>query len=293
MTVTLLAAAFLGLGIGLVLGGLGAGGSMLAVPALVYLLGQEPYTATTASLVVVGTTALAGAVAHSRGGRVRWRRGLVFGVLGVVGSVAGTAVAAHLDPQVLMLAFAVLMLLVAMAMLRGLRSPPSAPEVPPPGGSASEGSPPVGSAPVGSAPVGSAPVGSAPGARAGRGTRAARVVLAASGVGILTGIFGVGGGFVVVPALVLTLGMDMTVAVGTSLVVIAVNSAVALAARLGTPAQLNWGVVIPFALFAVLGAVASTRLVDVVPVRVVTGAFTALLVLVAVGMGASAAMSLT
>jgi uncharacterized membrane protein YfcA len=263
MSGTLLAAAVLGLIIGAVLGGLGGGGSILTVPALIYLLGQDPHTATTASLIVVGITALIGAATHARQGRVHWRHGVLFGVLGVAGTVVGTRVAAGIDAHVLMLAFAVLMLVAAVAMTR------SRPQV------------------CGSSDT----AGDRLPAR-WRGTRMARIVAAATGVGVLTGFFGVGGGFVVVPALVLALGMAMPEAVGTSLVVITVNSATALAARLGTPLDVSWAIVAPFAIFAVLGAVISTRLTDVLPTRVLTAAFASLLVLVALGVGAASVVSL-
>ena len=84
-----------GLLIGLSLGALGGGGSILAVPALVYLLGESPHQATTASLLVVGIAAVAGAVAHARAGRVRLREGVVFGILGIAGSYLGSRASAR------------------------------------------------------------------------------------------------------------------------------------------------------------------------------------------------------
>ena len=111
-----------GLLIGLALGALGGGGSILTVPALVYLLGQSPHSATTGSLLVVGITALAGMIAHWRSGRVRVLQGVVFGVLGVAGSYVGTRLSARVDPNALLTAFAVLMLVAAAMMLRRSRS---------------------------------------------------------------------------------------------------------------------------------------------------------------------------
>jgi hypothetical protein len=89
-----------GLLIGLSLGALGGGGSILAVPALVYLLGQAPHQATTASLLVVGGAAVAGAIIHARAGRVRLREGAVFGVLGIAGSYAGSRLSAAIPASV-------------------------------------------------------------------------------------------------------------------------------------------------------------------------------------------------
>jgi uncharacterized membrane protein YfcA len=102
-----------GLLIGLSLGALGGGGSILAVPALVYLLGQSPHQATTASLLVVGGAAVAGAIIHARAGRVRLREGAVFGVLGIAGSYGGSRLSAAVPASVLLAGFGLLMLAVA------------------------------------------------------------------------------------------------------------------------------------------------------------------------------------
>jgi len=263
MTDVMLTAAVLGLVIGAVMGGLGAGGSVLTVPALIYLLGQEPHTATTASLIVVGLTSSISAVPHARRGMVRWRQGLLFGVLGSAGTLLGTRVAVGIDQHVLLLAFSGLILVAAAAMVK------QGPDAGGPSGPAGDG-------------VGQGPAGG----------RAVRVVPAAVGLGTLTGIFGVGGGFATVPTLVLVLGNAMPQAVGTSLVVTAVNSASALAARFGTPSELNWSIMVPFAVFAVLGALPSAWLIHRLPVRTLTRVFAALLVAVALGVGTAAVRSL-
>ncbi len=111
--------------IGLSMGALGGGGSILAVPVLVYALYLDPQSATTASLVIVGVTAIAASVSHARAGRVDWRAALVFGALGIPASIGGSLLNRLVDPQVLLLAFAALMLLAAAAMYR--RSRRSAP----------------------------------------------------------------------------------------------------------------------------------------------------------------------
>ncbi len=118
----LLVAIPVGMLIGLSLGALGGGGSILTVPALVYLLNQPAHAATTGSLLVVGITSVAAMVAHRRAGRVRVVHGLTFGVLGVAGSWVGSSLSAHVEPNVLLTAFAGLMLVAAAAMFRRARS---------------------------------------------------------------------------------------------------------------------------------------------------------------------------
>ena len=122
---TLVLAALLGVVIGVSLGALGGGGSILTVPALVYALGQSAHSATTASLVIVGVSAAAGAAAHARAGRVKWSAGTGFGVAGIAASYAGTALNRRMDPNALLLAFAALMLITAFAMLLRSRRPDS------------------------------------------------------------------------------------------------------------------------------------------------------------------------
>jgi uncharacterized protein len=302
-----------GLLIGLSLGALGGGGSILTVPALVYLLHQQPHAATTASLLIVGITALAGMTAHWRAGRLRLAQGITFGVLGVAGSYAGSMLSASIRPDLLLTLFAVLMLVAAAAMLSRLRraaggAPAPAAAAPSPGSS-----PAIGAVrPVRCASSGSSASSGASGASGatlvvtldrqappasptrqepaagGRGmsTPAARqalkVAAAATGVGLLTGFFGVGGGFVIVPALVLALGFEMPIAVGTSLLVISVNSASALAARLGTSVHLDWPLIGMFTLAALAGTLGGNRVAARVSASKLTTAFTVLLIVVAV-----------
>jgi uncharacterized membrane protein YfcA len=225
--------------IGLCLGALGGGGSILTVPVLVYALGESPRSATTGGLVVVGVTALCGAWSHARAGNVRWGAGLSFGAAGVAASYAGTALNRSVDPTVLMLCFAALMVVSATAMFRR-SAVPAAP---------------------------------------GRG-RMLRIVASGLGVGFLTGFLGVGGGFVIVPALVGALGYEMPVAVGTSLLVIAVNSAVSLAARAGGE-TFHWGVIAPLTAAAAVGSLVGRRVAARVPSTTLRRAFATLTVAVA------------
>lgn len=262
----------LGAAIGLVMGLLGGGGSILTVPALVYLLGQDPTTATTASLAIVGMTSAFGVLAHARSRRVRWGVGASVGALGIGGAWVGSRAATGVDPQLLLLGFAVLMLVAARGMLR-------------------RGS--GGRAPSSSVLTVSTPTTAPPAARTPRAAGVARLVLAATGVGLVTGFFGVGGGFVVVPTLVLVLGLSMPVAVGTSLLVIAINSATALVSRAGAAPDLDWALVLPFAGAAVVGVLVGSRLAGRLPERHLRRSFGVLLVALALAIGTSAVLALT
>lgn len=243
---TLVWIAPLALLVGLVLGALGGGGAILTVPILVYVLGLGPKAATTGSLIIVALSALAGLVPHARAGKVRLRDGLIFGALGVVGSLAGTRLNALVPPQVLMTAFAVLMLVVAGLMTRKRRQANK--------GAASDS-----------------------GERRGLPT----LLVAATVVGLLTGFFGVGGGFAVVPALVLALGFSMPVAVGTSLLVIIINSLTALGARVGGGLEVDRPLILTCGVVAAVGSVLGGRVAQRVDPGKLNLAFTILLVIVA------------
>ncbi|WEV77296.1 sulfite exporter TauE/SafE family protein [Janibacter cremeus] len=253
----------LGLVIGLALGTLGGGGSILAVPALVHLLGQDPVAATTSSLVIVGITSLLSIPAHQRAGRVRLGQGVTFGLLGTAGSFAGSAAARAVPAAVLMTAFAVLMLVVATLMLRqSLRGESESAE-------AGTSEPIITLRPLACACP-----------------RLVKLVVAATVVGLLTGFLGVGGGFVLVPALVLVLGFTMPVAVGTSLLVIAINSATALAARVQHGiGDLDWPLIVGFSAAAVVGSLVGSKVADRLPEHRLSQAF-AVLVLVIAGITA-------
>ncbi len=211
MTTTALLLIPFGLLIGISLGAVGGGGSILAVPVFVFVAGQSAKEATVSSLFVVGTSALSGLRPHVKAGRTKVGPGLAFGGAGIGGSYVGARINAKVNPDTLLLVFALLVLVAARAMWRRNRA-------------------------AGDGPSGAPVVTAAPGVpRVGAGlfsgpslAMAAKVLLAGTVVGFLTGFFGVGGGFVIVPALVLSLGFTMPQAAGTSLLVIAINSAVAL-----------------------------------------------------------------
>ena len=220
--------------IGLSLGLLGGGGSILTVPVLVYVLGVAAKPAIAMSLPVVGVTSLVGAALHWRLGNVRVPTALTFGALAMVGAFAGAKLSVFLSGAAQLALLAVVMLAAAGAMLRG------------------------------------------GGPQAGNTTatppRLALLIPVALGVGVLTGLVGIGGGFLVVPALVLLAGLPMKQAVGTSLLVIAMNSASGFAGYLGT-VDLDWRFLAWFTTVAVIGALAGTALVSRVPQAALKRAF--------------------
>ncbi|NJD05182.1 MAG: sulfite exporter TauE/SafE family protein [Methylococcaceae bacterium] len=186
------------LGIGLLLGMLGGGGSVLMVPMLVYLVGMPAKTAMATSLVVVGVTSAIAMLGHARGGRVCWKTGALFALAGMAGSYGGGRLAAFVSGTILLLLFGVIMLATAIAMLRGRKAEP------------------------------------AEGAAAHQALCPLRlpilpILFDGVAVGTLTGLVGAGGGFLVVPALNLLGGLPMRAAVGTSLLVVALQSFSALA----------------------------------------------------------------
>ena len=213
--------------IGLSLGALGGGGSILAVPVLVYALGQSPAQATTGSLVVVGVTSLIGAVTAHRAGQraARPRPGLRRSSRSAARPPG--AGSAHVPEPVLLAAFAALMLLVGGAHGR-------------PAGARGRGR----GRPRGRRarrPALDDPIITFSPTFACQCPRALKVLVTATAVGLLTGFLGVGGGFLVVPALVLALALPMAYAAGTSLVVITLTSAAALAVRAGIGTTPDWG----------------------------------------------------
>ncbi|MEU9070791.1 sulfite exporter TauE/SafE family protein [Streptomyces sp. NPDC048109] len=230
------------------LGALGAGGSILTVPALIYLLGFTPAAATTASLVVVIVTSVTALVAHARAGTVRWRAGLLFAAAGVLPAAVAGALSARVPEAVLTVLFAALAALAGLHMLRR-RTPPE-------NGTVS-------------------------------GTRAAG---AGAGLGAVTGFLGVGGGFLAVPALVTVLAVPMSAAVGTSLLVVSANALVALAGRAHGAVHLDLGLLLPFLATAVLGAWDGRRLATKVSAATLRRVFGAVLLAVAVAMGATAVL---
>ena len=212
--------------VGLSLGLLGGGGSILVVPLLTYLGGMEPREAIASSLFVVGVTSLVSLLQHARAGRVRWKTGLLFGAAGMVGAFAGGLVGGHIPGPVLMVAFALMMVATATAMLRPRKAP---------GDDHANGPHPVW-----------------------------RILLDGLVVGAATGLVGAGGGFLVVPALVLLAGLPMSAAVGTSLLVIALKSFAGLGGYM-TTVSLDWPIVLSVTAAAVVGSFGGVALASRVP----------------------------
>ena len=217
----------LGLVIGALVGLLGGGGSILAVPALVYLAGQDLRQAVATSLVVVGITAAVAVVPRLRERQVSWRIGLLFGAAGAATAFAGAAVNRLLPDAVTLALFAALMV---AAGFRMLQEQPA---------------------------IGTACAIDDGGVNWRRCLP--RTIAGGLVVGFLTGLLGVGGGFLIIPVLVLALGLPMATAVGTSLLVVAINSAAGFAAHVGQ-ATLDVPVTLAFTAAAVVSAFAAGRL---------------------------------
>ncbi len=269
---TLVVAVVAGALIGLSLGALGGGGSILAVPVLVYALGQSPAQATTGSLVVVGVTSLVGAVTAHRSGNTMLGRGVVFGTVAIGGAVAGAKLSGHVSEPLLLASFSVLMLLVgALMAFRQVRGRRAARD----GADEADGAGPTRA-------LLDDPIITFSPSFACQCPRALKVLVTATAVGLLTGFLGVGGGFLVVPALILALGLPMELAAGTSLVVITLTSFTALVARAGVVVHPDWGLVLTLTAASALGGLFGARLACRVDTRRLSAAFTVLVLGVAV-----------
>jgi uncharacterized protein len=247
MAAEVLVALPFGVLVGLLLGMLGAGGSIVAVPVLVYLLRQPPHAATSEALLIVGTSAAIGSLEYARAGQIRVRVALAFGASAAIGAIPGTWVNGRLSSNALLLGFAGL-LVVASAVL--LRTVPSS-----------------------------------------RAEKRSWGLAAAAGLGtgFLTGLFGVGGGFLIVPALIAIAGLPMQVAIGTSLVVIALSSAAAFAAHL-TMGAIAWTLSAAFLAAGVVGTFGGRRIGQLLAPSALRRVFAITLAVVAVAVGTSASL---
>lgn len=274
---SLLIALAAGAVIGLCLGALGGGGSILTVPVLVSLLHMDPHAATCAALIIVGLSALTATIGHARAGHVDRKAAAIFGVVASVTAFGGSIANRAADPDVLMLALSVVMLLAAGAMLyRTRRTAPEPDVAEPSGGQHGSG-------------------GTTTLTRTGNRTRVAaqiaRVLAVALVVGFLTGFLGVGGGFLIVPALVLALGFSMPVAVGTSLVIIVITTAGAFAERIGST-TVDWHVVLPFTVAAIAASFFGTRISERISPTALTRSFAIALIAVAAFVAADTVFAL-
>ena len=199
--------------VGLSLGLLGSGGSIVTLPVLVYAARVPPHQAVGMSLVIVGATSAVGSLVNLRRGAFDLRTGAFFAVTGIVGAFFGAKFTHMVSARVLLLCFGGLMSIVGLRMLLGSQNAPP-----------------------------------------GRQCRPLRCLVAGVAVGLLTGFLGVGGGFVILPALVLFAGLEMKAAIGTSLAVIAVNSFAGLLGQLHY-VQFDWPITLGFLGAALAGMV--------------------------------------
>lgn len=219
--------------VGLTLGLLGGGGSILMVPLLTYVAGMDAKESITTSLFVVGVTSLASLLPHARARNVRWVPGLVFAAASMIGAFLGGLASAAIPSAVLMVAFALIMLASARNMIRGRKK------------------------------------GSGDGAR---GRSMLLYIPVGLVVGLVTGMVGAGGGFLIVPALVLLAGLQMKHAVGTSLLVISLNSASGMLGHLNSTA-IDWPLALLITAAAILGSLIGARLTNKVPEQKLRRAF--------------------
>jgi len=235
------ALAFIGaIGIGLALGLTGAGGSILTLPVLVYLAGIPPREAVGLSLLIVGTAAAVGAWQRARAGEAHLKAAGMFALSGMVGAALGAKLTPLLSPSALMLSFASLMVVVALRMLL-----------------------------AGKSAVQPAPE-----------CKPLRCLLAGGAVGVLTGFLGVGGGFLLMPALVKFARLPIRTATGTSLGIIACNSAAGFVSHLGD-APVPWLLAAVFSLIAAAGVLTGGKVASKLPEKTLRKAFATFVLLVA------------
>ena len=235
--------------IGISLGLLGGGGSILTVPILVYVLGFEPKPAIAMSLIVVGTAAFVGALRHQRLGNLRARTAFAFGALAMVGAYVGARLAVLLSGATQLVLLGIAMLAAAASMYRSAGWEPETEQV------------------VHEPRFADLRLGA--------------IAATGLGVGLLTGIAGVGGGFLIVPALVLFAAVPIKQAVGTSLLVIAMNSAAGFAGYVGH-VEIPWVFLAGFTMVAILGIGIGTSLVRYVSAAALKRAFAVFLVVMGV-----------
>ena len=236
-----------GLAIGMVVGTVGGGGAILALPVLVYVLDQGVSPASTASLIVVAVAASFGAGSQARDGSLCWRVALAFSAPAALGAYLGTLAHSEVDPRVLVLAFAPVMLVAAGLNYRRVDASDGSPDdedtCPPP--------------------------------------FSLRAGASGLGIGAMTGFFGVGGGFLIVPALTVLLGMSMRRAIATSLAIITLTGLAALASHLAEGAEPDWGLTAVLGASAALGALGGSSLGRRLDQETLASAFAAVVTVVA------------
>lgn len=235
-----------GLLIGMIVGTVGGGGAILALPVLVYVLGEPVNPASTASLIVVALAASVGASAQGRNGNVCLRLAVTFSIPAAAGSLLGAIANKQVSGTALILAFVPVMALASVGTWRRAGAPGSDEERPCP----------------------PAPPG--------------RIVVAGIVVGVMTGFFGVGGGFVIVPVLTLWFGMSFRRAVGTSLVIITLTGVAALISHVVTGTSLDVPLTAALAGGTMVGALVGSRIGGRLPQKTLGRGFAVVVAVVAV-----------
>jgi len=231
--------------VGVTLGLLGGGGSILTLPILVYIVGMEEKAAIAVSLIVVGITSATALIAHARRGNVQWRIGLIFAAAGATGAFGGGWLAAYIPGVWLVRGFLVMMVATGIAMIRGRRTDSDQGHAP-------------------QAPL--------------------KIVLEGLVVGVVTGLVGAGGGFLVVPALALLGGLPMQKAVGTSLLVIAIKSAFGYLGH-ATHVDVDWVIAGSLSASAIVGSLVGGLFANKVPAGSLRMAFGTFVLVMAALMG--------
>ena len=229
--------------IGVLLGTMGSGGSILTLPVLVYVAGIRPQSSIPMSMVIVGSTSVLAAYLHARRGNFHTKAALLLGTTGIVGAYFGSSGTHLVSSTTLMLIFAALLLVVGTLMFRGFV----------------DGLPP-------------------------RTCRPVRCLIVGACVGLLTGFLGVGGGFLIVPALIVFAGLEAKVAVGTSLAIIALNSGAGLLGQVRY-VQLDWGLTLVFTGLTLVGMLVGLSLGERLSEETLRKALASVLVVVAVVVG--------
>jgi uncharacterized membrane protein YfcA len=229
--------------VGMSLGALGSGGSIITIPVLVYVAGVPPADAVGMSLAIVGATSLVGAILHSQRGNVAYKPALIFAATGMVGAFIGSSGTHLVSRRALMLLFAAILTIVGIRMWRSV--------------SAEE--------------------------RSGDFS-VLRCLGVGFAVGLLTGFLGIGGGFLIVPALVLFAGLESRIAAGTSLAVIALNATTGILGQMRF-ATVDWPLLTGFLSFALVGMIAGTLITGRLPERRLRRMFAATVLVIAAAVG--------
>lgn len=229
--------------VGTLLGLLGGGGAVLIVPSMVYILHVDEHVALATALVIVGLNALIGGTLAWRQGRTQLSTAFTFGAAGMVTAYIGARISKLIPGAYLLMAFSLLLLVIAYFMFRRSATPSDQPTTPRP---------------------------------------LWHIIAVGAGVGLITGTLGVGGGFLIVPAMVLLVGMPMRQAVGTSLIVIAINSVASLLGHLDTP--FDWYLIAALLAGAIPSVALSGRLGAYVPADKLRTAFAVFITVVAIAM---------